>query len=109
MGLYFGVILGMGILLSYPLIHTCNLFVISSSLLDGIRCLIIRRPFTWARLWVIGGRILLIGHQVALWGIGWSYLRFWLLENATLCRNLMFWLGEVLLLGSIMFLPGTLH
>jgi hypothetical protein len=99
----------MGILLSYPLIHTCSLLVIYSFLLDGIRWLIIRRPLTWARLWVTDGRILLIGRQVVLRGIGWSYLRFWLLENAALYRNLMFWLGEVLLLESIMFLLGTLH
>ena len=33
----FGVTLGMGILLFYPLIHTCSLFVIFSFLLDGIQ------------------------------------------------------------------------
>ena len=59
--LYFGVILGMGILLSYPLIHTCSLFVTFSFLLDGIRWLIIRRFITWALLLVTDGRILLIG------------------------------------------------
>ena len=64
--LYFGVILGMGILLSYPLIHTCILFVIFFFLLDGIRWLIIRRLITWALLWVTDGRILLIGCRVAL-------------------------------------------
>ena len=82
--------------------------MISSFLLDGIRWLIIRKLISWALLWVTDGRILLIGHWVALWGIEWNYLRYWLLGSASLCRNLMFWLGEVLLLASIMFLEGTL-
>ena len=82
--------------------------MILSFLLAGIRWLTIRRLLTWALLWVIDGRSLLIGHWVAHWEIGLNYLKYWLLESAAHCRNLMFWLGEVLLLANIMFLPGTL-
>ena len=44
-----------------------------------------------------------------LGGIDWSFLRSWLLGSAILYRNLIFWLGEVLLLASILLLQGTLH
>ena len=43
----------------------CDFFL---SLLDGIRCLIIRRLITQALVLVTDGRIVLIGHQVVLWG-----------------------------------------
>ena len=98
----------MGILLFCPLILTCRLFLILSFLLVGIRWFIIRRLLTQALLWVIDGRILLIGHWVAHWEIGSIYLKYWLLGSANHYKNLMFWLGEVLLLENILFLPGTL-
>ena len=49
--------------------------------------------------WLLGGSL----------GIGCNYLKYWLLGSATLCKNLIFWLGEVLALASILFLQFTLR